>query len=63
MRVTFSEKPLTLVTVMAVLDEDPADIVSDEVLVVISKSLGPVTIREATMEWDNVRLAAVMLSR
>ena len=63
MRVTFSEKPLTLVTVMVVLDEDPADIVSDEVLVVISKSLGPVTIREATMEWDNVRLAAVTLSR
>lgn len=48
---------------MVVFDEDPADIVSEEVLEVSSKSLGPVTIKEATIEWDNARLAAVMLRR
>ena len=52
-----------LVTVMVVFDEDPADIVSEDLLEVSSKSLGPVTIRETTIECDNVRLAAVIFSR
>ena len=52
-----------LVTVMVEFDDDPADIVREEVLAINSKSSGPVTVREATIEWDNVRLAAVILSR
>ena len=48
---------------MIVFDEDPADMVSEEVREVSSKSLGPVTVSEATIEWNNVRLAAVILSR
>ena len=49
-RVTLPENPLRLVSLMVVLVDDPAGIVTESSLVSSERSFGPLTIREAVTE-------------